>query len=104
MATSSFVGFWKAGVRNNTRPLPRSGTLAWQRSGAGEGDDITVTLAPSLKQTLGETLGWQRLSPDKKEALEMIQHKIVRILNSDPEFHDSWHDIIGCAKLAADRV
>lgn len=36
---------------------------------------------------MGETLGWQRLSPDKKEALEMIQHKIVRILNRDPEFH-----------------
>ena len=36
---------------------------------------------------MGETLGWQRLLPDKKEALEMIQHKIVRILNGDPEFH-----------------
>jgi hypothetical protein len=31
MATSSFVGFWKAGVRDGTRPLPRSGTSAWQR-------------------------------------------------------------------------
>ena len=53
---------------------------------------------------MGETPGWQRLSPDKKEALEMIRHKIVRILNGDPEFHDSWHDIVGYAKLAADRV
>ena len=58
-------------------------------------------IAQSLKQTMGETPGWQRLSPDKKEALEMIQHKIVRILNGDPEFHDSWHGIVGYAKLAA---
>jgi hypothetical protein len=53
---------------------------------------------------MGETPGWQRLSPDEKEALEMIQHKIARILNGDPEFRDSWHDLVGCAKLTADRV
>ena len=34
----------------------------------------------------------------------MIVHKIGRILNGDPEFHDSWHDIVGYAQLAADRV
>jgi hypothetical protein len=50
------------------------------------------------------TPGWKRLSKDKREALEMIQHKIGRILNGNPEFHDSWHDIVGYAKLAADRV
>lgn len=61
-------------------------------------------IAQALKQVMGETPGWQRLTPDKKEALEMIQHKIARILNGDPEFHDSWHDIVGYAKLAADRV
>ena len=46
----------------------------------------------------------ERLTPDKKEALEVIQHKIARILNGNPEFHDSWHDIVGYARLAADRV
>jgi hypothetical protein len=53
---------------------------------------------------MGETPGWERLTPDKKEALEVIQHKIARILNGNPEFHDSWHDIVGYARLAADRV
>ena len=61
-------------------------------------------IAQGLKQVMNQTSGWQRLSPDKKEALEMIQHKVARILNGDPEFHDSWHDIVGYAKLAADRV
>jgi hypothetical protein len=47
---------------------------------------------------------WREMSYDKREALEMIQHKVARILNGDPEFHDSWHDIVGYGKLAADRV
>lgn len=42
---------------------------------------------------------WDKLSDDKKEALEMIAHKIGRILNGDPEYKDNWHDICGYAKL-----
>jgi len=45
--------------------------------------------------------GWDDLSPDKKEALEMIAHKIGRILAGDPEYHDNWHDISGYATLVA---
>lgn len=29
----------------------------------------------------------------------MIQHKIGRILNGDPAYADSWHDIAGYATL-----
>lgn len=47
---------------------------------------------------------WEKLSDDKKEALEMIAHKIGRILNGDPEYYDSWHDIVGYAKLVADTL
>lgn len=44
------------------------------------------------------------LSPDQAEALEMIAHKIARILNGDPDYADSWHDIAGYAQLVADRL
>ena len=44
------------------------------------------------------------LKPDQKEALDMICHKIGRIVNGDPDYHDSWHDIAGYAKLVADRL
>lgn len=44
------------------------------------------------------------LAPDQYEALEMIAHKIGRILCGDPNYHDSWHDIVGYAKLVADRL
>ena len=45
------------------------------------------------------TGNWNRLSDSQKEALEMIFHKIGRILNGDPNYADSWHDIAGYASL-----
>ncbi len=47
---------------------------------------------------------WDVLTNDQREALEMIAHKIGRILNGDPNYADSWVDIAGYAKLVADRL
>ena len=61
----------------------------------------------AISQHLKESMacpGWQELSCDQKEALEMIVHKIARILNGDPNYADSWVDIAGYAKLVADRL
>jgi hypothetical protein len=44
------------------------------------------------------------LAADQQEALDMICHKIGRILNGDPDYADSWHDIAGYAQLVADRL
>lgn len=44
------------------------------------------------------------LAPDQREALDMICHKLARILNGDPNYADSWVDIAGYAKLVADRL
>jgi hypothetical protein len=44
------------------------------------------------------------LSADQREALDMICHKIGRIVNGDPNYSDSWIDIAGYAKLVADRL
>lgn len=44
------------------------------------------------------------LDDDHMEALEMIAHKIGRILNGDPYYVDSWDDIAGYARLVADRL
>lgn len=40
------------------------------------------------------------LSDAHKEALDMIAHKIARIVNGDPNYKDNWHDIAGYATLA----
>jgi hypothetical protein len=44
------------------------------------------------------------LAADQVEALEMIAHKIARIVNGDPNYADSWVDIGGYAKLVSDRL
>ena len=41
---------------------------------------------------------------DQWEALEMIVHKIGRIVNGDPDVTDHWVDIAGYATLIADRL
>ena len=61
-------------------------------------------ITQGLKDVMQAAPKWAALSPDKKEALEMVAHKIGRILNGDPEYHDSWHDIIGYTKLVADKL
>lgn len=61
-------------------------------------------ITQNLKIAMQDSPNWVSLSKDKKEALEMIQHKIGRILNGDPEYTDSWHDIIGYAKLVEDDL
>jgi len=41
---------------------------------------------------------------DQWEALEMIVHKIGRIVNGDPDVTDHWVDIAGYATLIAERL
>ena len=44
------------------------------------------------------------LAHDQAEALDMIIHKIGRIINGNPDVVDHWLDIAGYAKLVADRL
>lgn len=57
-----------------------------------------------LKAVMSDTPNWIALNDDMVESLEMIAHKIGRILNGDPSYADSWVDIAGYAKLVADRL
>ena len=38
------------------------------------------------------------------EGLEMIMHKIARILNGDPFYDDSWRDIAGYSLLVVEYI
>ena len=61
-------------------------------------------IAQSLKTVMYESKAWRLIEYDKKEALEMIAHKIARILNGDPNYKDSWHDIAGYATLISSKL
>lgn len=56
----------------------------------------------NLKNTLTDTDSWSSLKPYQREALEMICHKMARIVNGDPDYDDSWRDIAGYSQLVVD--
>lgn len=45
-----------------------------------------------------------KLAFDQREAIDMMIHKLGRIINGNPDKVDSWVDIAGYAKLVADRL
>jgi len=44
------------------------------------------------------------LAHDQAESMDMIIHKLGRIINGNPDVVDHWLDIAGYAKLVADRL
>ena len=46
----------------------------------------------------------KELESDQLEALDMISHKIARIINGDSNYADNWIDIAGYATLVANRL
>ena len=64
--------------------------------------DATQTLKAFFRSKMGAK--WDGLADDQKEALEMIAHKLARIITGDPHYDDSWRDIAGYAQLVANRL
>jgi len=63
---------------------------------------VTMGLKQVISSELQRRGKW--LAPDQQEALDMICHKIGRIVNGDPDYDDSWRDIAGYAQLVCDRL
>ena len=63
-----------------------------------------ASVTQDIKAAMQRHKGWAQLNDMHREALEMIAHKIGRILNGDPNYADSWHDIAGYAKLVEERL
>lgn len=69
--------------------------------GSFEGHSST---SQGIKQVMFNTEKWKDLPDEQKEALEMIAHKIARILNGDSNYKDSWTDIIGYTTLIEKKL
>lgn len=73
------------------------------RYGAFKGHaEVTQSLKRVVIDALAER--GKILADDQYEALDMIFHKIGRIINGDADYDDSWVDIAGYAQLVADRL
>ena len=67
--------------------------------------DQHSVITQTFKHWAGEfRKGKPALLPYQQEALDMIFHKIGRILNGDPNYDDSWIDIAGYAQLVVDKL
>lgn len=66
--------------------------------------DEHARITQSLKRAMADSPNWAKLTDAQRESLEMVAHKMGRILNGDPNYHDSWHDMIGYTKLVADTL
>lgn len=78
-------------------------TLAVRGSRYGLFSD-QAQLTQELKDVMRSGRNWRGMQADQKEALEMIASKIVRIVNGDADYDDSWHDIQGYARLVEERL
>lgn len=73
-------------------------TLADREATYGDYNQV-ANLTRGLLANMEYSKNWGELYPFQKEALHMIASKIARILEGDPEYVDSWHDISGYATL-----
>lgn len=86
-----------------TTVAPLETLLAERKSTHGEYRDH-ARYSQTIKALIHSSPNWAGMSDHQKETLEMIAHKIGRILAGDADFDDHWKDISGYAKLSADRL
>lgn len=60
-------------------------------------------VSQQLKNVL-QNNDYKKLAMHQIEALDMICHKIGRILSGNPDFKDHWDDIAGYARLVSERL
>lgn len=86
-----------------SQPTEVNQTLATRGQNYGKFSGV-AEIEQGFKTLLRAAPNWDKLSADKKSALEMIVHKMARVLNGNPEYSDSWHDIAGYAKLIENEL
>lgn len=77
-------------------------TLKTRQSQYGSFEDVATATQDLLK--ILEKTGLKSLPSIHKEALHMICSKMVRIVNGDHNFIESWHDIAGYATLMENEL
>lgn len=66
--------------------------------------EVGSYLSQTLKDFMREAPNWTMLDMDQKECLDMVAHKIARILCGDPTVADHFLDGAGYFTLVANRL
>jgi hypothetical protein len=78
-------------------------TLEQRGNNYGDYRDVAYA-AQELKKTLRYSKSWHSMEPYMQESLDMICNKMSRIVNGNPYYDDSWHDICGYATLVEKQL
>ena len=73
-------------------------TLDQRENRYGEYKNVSAT-SQWLKDIIHAGGSWNAMEPYMQESLDLIANKLARIVNGDPFYDDSWHDVGGYAKL-----
>ena len=77
--------------------------LAARKARYGDFADQAV-LSQALKVVMTSHPKYDEMPAYMCEALEMVQHKVARIINGDPFYDDSWVDIVGYVQRVIERL
>lgn len=85
------------------KKLDISNTLEERQKTHGDYEDH-ARVTQQIKGIMQGEPGWGGLTFSQKETLDMIAHKIGRVLAGNPNFHDHWYDIAGYSTLIANQL
>jgi hypothetical protein len=105
-ALDNQIGIWAPPEMVPMPPVPDvNATLDARAENYGKFKD-GAELMQAIKRTMAAHAAKhdKTFADDQWEALEMIVHKIGRIVNGNPDVTDHWVDIAGYATLVADRL
>ena len=66
--------------------------------------DDHAAITQGLKDVVRTGKAWHSMSASQKECLDMVMHKIGRIVNGDPYYIESWRDCVGYIQLVIDEL
>lgn len=69
----------------------------------GEYKDVSQ-VSQLIKEAMRNGTSYSILSNEAQESLDMIANKIARIVNGDPNYLDSWVDVVGYATLVVNKL
>jgi hypothetical protein len=75
-----------------------------QRDAEYGGFENMALIGQSMKEIARDSTSWCSMRAYQREAVDMILHKLGRLLAGNPDNIDGWHDIQGYAKLVEDRL
>lgn len=88
---------------NYSEAEEKNPTLAERGKTHGDYRDV-ARISQLLRGTMVQGKNWDSLNAVQRESLEMIVHKMARILSGDNNHLDHWHDIAGYALLVEEEL